>query len=87
MDGALDAVLARPGHHLARLVTGLHRAQADLAQQRDAGRGELGYKAGDFPHAERAAAEVLALPIYPELSADQQSYVVEQIASFYGVPA
>ncbi len=47
----------------------------------------LGYKAGDFPHAERAAAEVLALPIYPELSADQQSYVVEQIASFYGVTA
>jgi dTDP-4-amino-4,6-dideoxygalactose transaminase len=47
----------------------------------------LGYKAGDFPHAERAAADVLALPIYPELSADQQSYVVEQIASFYGVTA
>jgi dTDP-4-amino-4,6-dideoxygalactose transaminase len=43
----------------------------------------LGYKAGDFPHAEKAAAEVLALPIYPELSADQQAYVVEQIAGYY----
>jgi dTDP-4-amino-4,6-dideoxygalactose transaminase len=43
----------------------------------------LGYKAGDFPHAEKAAAEVLALPIYPELTADQQSTVVERIRSFY----
>jgi dTDP-4-amino-4,6-dideoxygalactose transaminase len=43
----------------------------------------LGYKAGDFPHAEKAAAEVLALPIYPELTADQQAYVVDRIAAYY----
>ena len=36
-----------------------------------------------FPIAERAAAEVLALPIYPSLSESQQAYVVEQIAAFY----
>jgi dTDP-4-amino-4,6-dideoxygalactose transaminase len=37
----------------------------------------------DFPHAQRAAAEALALPIYPELTAEQREYVVRQIASFF----
>lgn len=44
---------------------------------------DLGYQPGAFPHSERAAAEALALPIYPELSAAQQDYVVGQIAEFY----
>jgi dTDP-4-amino-4,6-dideoxygalactose transaminase len=44
---------------------------------------ELGYKQGAFPHAERATQEVLALPIYAELTETQQAYVVEQIAAFY----
>jgi dTDP-4-amino-4,6-dideoxygalactose transaminase len=44
---------------------------------------ELGYRAGAFPHAERATAEVLALPIYAELTEAQQAYVVERIVAFY----
>ena len=44
---------------------------------------ELRYKAGDFPAAERAAKEVLALPLYPELTAAQQETVVGAIKEFY----
>jgi dTDP-4-amino-4,6-dideoxygalactose transaminase len=43
----------------------------------------LGYRAGDFPEAARAARETLALPMYPELSRDAQRYVAESIAEFY----
>ncbi len=43
----------------------------------------LGYVKGDFPVSERAAAEVLALPIYPEIREDEQETVVRAIAAFY----
>jgi len=43
----------------------------------------LGYREGDMPEAERAAVEVLALPMFPELREDEQEYVVGQIAEFY----
>lgn len=42
----------------------------------------LGHKPGDFPHAERAAQEVLSLPMYPELRNDQIARVVDAIAEF-----
>jgi dTDP-4-amino-4,6-dideoxygalactose transaminase len=43
----------------------------------------LGFRAGQFPHAEQASRECLALPIYPELSDDQLEYVVDTITAFY----
>jgi dTDP-4-amino-4,6-dideoxygalactose transaminase len=44
----------------------------------------LGYKKGDFPVAEKAAREVLALPMFPELTAEQQDYIVSCLREFYG---
>jgi dTDP-4-amino-4,6-dideoxygalactose transaminase len=43
----------------------------------------LGYAAGAFPHAEQAASESIALPIYPELTEAQQAAVVGEIRRFY----
>ncbi|GIX49589.1 MAG: glutamine--scyllo-inositol aminotransferase [Candidatus Tectimicrobiota bacterium] len=44
---------------------------------------DLGYGPGAFPVAERASQEVLALPMGPTLSAEQQAYVVDTIREFY----
>jgi dTDP-4-amino-4,6-dideoxygalactose transaminase len=45
--------------------------------------GYLQHAAGAFPHAESAARETVALPIYPELVPEQLQYVVDSIAGFY----
>jgi dTDP-4-amino-4,6-dideoxygalactose transaminase len=44
---------------------------------------DLIYKNGDFPVAEQAALQTLALPVYPELTFDQQDYVVAKIKAFF----
>ena len=43
----------------------------------------LGYSVGDLPESERAATEVLALPMFPELTEAEQRLVVDSIAEFY----
>jgi dTDP-4-amino-4,6-dideoxygalactose transaminase len=43
----------------------------------------LGYQSGDFPQTETLAHESLALPIYPEITEQDQKYVVEKIRQFY----
>lgn len=44
---------------------------------------DLGHQKGSFPVSERAAEEVISLPIYAELTEDQQAYVVQMIQEFY----
>lgn len=44
----------------------------------------LGYREGDFPRAEAACREVLALPLYPEIREDEQERVAEAIREFFG---
>ncbi len=56
------------------IATGLHYPIPVHLQPAHA---DLGYRRGSFPHAERAAAEVLSLPLYPELTVEQ----IDQVAS------
>jgi dTDP-4-amino-4,6-dideoxygalactose transaminase len=44
----------------------------------------LGYREGQFPEAERAAREVLSLPVFPELTPDQLHHAAEQVRAFFG---
>ena len=44
---------------------------------------KYGYKRGDFPISEEAADEIMVMPIWPGLSRDDQTYVVETIERFY----
>ncbi|HEX2091278.1 MAG TPA: DegT/DnrJ/EryC1/StrS family aminotransferase [Longimicrobiaceae bacterium] len=44
----------------------------------------LGYREGEFPESERAAREVLSIPVYPELSAEQREHVAGSIREFFG---
>lgn len=43
----------------------------------------LNYKAGDFPEAEKAAKEVLSLPIYPELVEETQDMIIKAVKDFF----
>jgi len=43
----------------------------------------LGYKSGDFPVSEKASETTLAIPVYPELTSEEQVYIVDIISSFY----
>jgi dTDP-4-amino-4,6-dideoxygalactose transaminase len=44
----------------------------------------LGYRQGEFPESERACAEVLSLPVYPELTESQLVYVADAVKEFFG---
>jgi len=43
----------------------------------------LGYRGGEFPHSEAASAEVISLPVYPELKDEKQDLIVAAFREFY----
>ena len=44
----------------------------------------LGYREGQFPESERAAKEVVSIPVFPELREDERAYVADTIRAFFG---
>ncbi|TAN62341.1 DegT/DnrJ/EryC1/StrS family aminotransferase [bacterium] len=44
----------------------------------------LGYKRGDFPEAEKASSQTLAIPVYPDLTKDEMDYIIASIKEFLG---
>ncbi len=69
-------------HHLTgnNIATGLHYPVPLHLQKAYEG---LGYAKGDFPVSEEAASEILSLPMYPQLTHDQQMRVAEKIKEFF----
>jgi dTDP-4-amino-4,6-dideoxygalactose transaminase len=49
--------------------------------------GDMGFKPGDFPQSERTSKESLALPIYPELTEDMLSIIVDTVVEFHQLHA
>ncbi len=47
----------------------------------------LGYKAGDFPEAEKAAKQTFTLPIYPELTQEEKNYIIAQVETVSSLSA
>jgi dTDP-4-amino-4,6-dideoxygalactose transaminase len=93
IDAPQAAAYARHVYHIYAIRTGERSKWQDALQQQGIQTGihypfpvhllpayaDLGYRAGQFPHSERAANEVLSLPMFPELTADQTSTVARAV--------
>lgn len=73
----LNREAARNRLGLANIGTGIHYPVPLHLQTAYV---RLGYSKGDFPATERASSEVLSLPMYPQLTREQQAYVVNKLA-------
>jgi dTDP-4-amino-4,6-dideoxygalactose transaminase len=77
-----EGVMAHLGK--AGIGTGIHYP---IPLHRQRAYEALGYKAGDFPVCEKIAAEIVSLPMYPQLTAEQQGRVVRELLHFVKKPA
>jgi dTDP-4-amino-4,6-dideoxygalactose transaminase len=66
----------------AKIDTGIHYPVPLHLQQAYK---HFGYKQGDFPVTEQVCSEILSLPMYPQLEAEQQRTVVQKTAEFVAV--
>jgi dTDP-4-amino-4,6-dideoxygalactose transaminase len=66
----------------AKIDTGIHYPVPLHLQQAYK---HFGYKQGDFPVTEQVSSEILSLPMYPQLEAEQQRTVVQKTAEFVAV--
>ena len=74
------------GAHLkaAGIGTGIHYPIPLHLQRAYA---ELKYRRGDFPMAEKAAREIISLPMFPQLTVEQQTRIAKQVSTFIAGPA
>ena len=93
IDAPQAAAYARHVYHIYAIRTGERSKWQDALQQQGIQTGihypfpvhllpayaDLGYRAGQFPHSERAANEVLSLPMFPELTVDQTNTVARAV--------
>jgi dTDP-4-amino-4,6-dideoxygalactose transaminase len=84
--------------YTVRVADGRRDALREFLAERDIGSGvyypvplhlqacfeSLGYGAGDLPASEQASAEVLSLPVFPELTGDEREEVVRGVREFFG---
>ena len=97
LDLPADSADCEPVYHLFVVRTPQRDALRQHLKSRDISTGihyplplhlqpafaHLGYSAGDFPETERAAGEVLSLPIYPELTDDQLEQITDTVRDFF----
>lgn len=70
--------------HKAGITTGIYYpVPLHLQKVYQLGRHALGYKPGDLPISEWLCRRTMALPLFPELTAEQQDYIVEKVKEFY----
>jgi transcription elongation factor GreA len=84
--GSKVTIQSRDGKESFQIVGSAEAAPSEgkISNESPVGRALLGHKKGDFPVAEKAASEILSLPMFAEITAAQQEEVVDALAKAIG---